>query len=419
MNLQNSQMQSLAASLKEARADLDSLYIKLGSKILQGEETKTANGELDETISLADWKKLMQEREAAAASVITIEDSLNRFHALKKTEKHLSRSLADAKKKMRSAGLRFIAAFWDEYDPEQFPSFEPVYNACKLERQACLDLEERQRSVRDGVEAGKPLSKMMAQFRSAGISAQLYYRKTRFEQSAGDALETLAVSSGASNLEEELKAAEIGQHCENFKPFMDAAREFLSVLERIKKCDCEKQSVNAALDVEGALESPSRRLDALRHDIKEKDAAIDNICRARGMDYATLFFDETGKPIEESEDAASNEFSDELLEIARLLSEVEKIERQIEILKTEIKIKNLDKSIAVHNAEIDSINKKIDSMKARVESIEKAIGDIYSEKAGLRSYLEKISAVEDSEYKSATSQDSSKAAEDAEIAGEG
>ncbi len=392
MNSQNTTIQDLTASLKKAKDDLDSLYRKIGSGALRREEAEYRDSPQDAPESFSDWKKLMREREEAASSVFAIKDNLKRAQELGKTEKDIAKSLADAKKKMRSAGARFVSAFWGEYNPDRFPSFAPVYDAAKAEKEACEEIEEKQRSLSGGVEEGKRLSKMMAQFKGAGLSAQLYYRKNRFEQNAADAMEALAADGGAGRLAEELRSADSAQLLETFEPFSEAANTFLSVSNRMKSSDSERQAVNGVLEAHGASENPSKRLDDLRAAIKEKDAAIDNICRARGKDYAALFFDAEGKPLSGAKDAASNEFGAELLEIAELVAQSAKIEQRIEVLNTKAKIKQLDKTIAGYNAEIDSLKKRIETMTGRIESLEKTIGDISSEKAGLQSYLEKISA---------------------------
>ena len=386
MDSQNTTMQELAASLKKTKDDIDSLYKKLGTAVLRSEAAK---GE-EAPQAAADWKRLMQEREEAASSVLAIKDNLKRAQDIGKTGKELAKSLADAKKRARGAGARFASSFWDEYSADRFPSFAPVYEAARAEKEACEELEERQRSVGDGIEEGRTLSKMMAHFRGAGLSAQLYYKKSRFEQAAGAAMEALATDGGAFRLAEELRAAEGLQIPESFAPFSEAASEISSILLHIKSADAERQAVSEALRGQGAAENPSKRLDVLRATIKEKDAAIDNICRARGVDYAGTFFDDKGAPLPGAGDAGADEFGQQLLEFSRLAARRADIEKRIDVLQTEAKIRQLDKAIAGHGAEIDSLNKKIDSMKARVESLEKTIGDISSEKAGLQSYLEKI-----------------------------
>ena len=411
MDTKNTTMQGLSASLKKTKDDIEVLYKKLGSAVLRSDSARFASSPQDAPQPVSDWKRLMQEREEAAAAVLAIKDNLKRSQDVGKTEKELAKSLADAKKKARVAGARFAADFWDVYSSDRFPSFAPVYEAAQAERQACEELEERQRAVGEGAEQGKALSKLKAQFRGAGLSAQLYYKRSRFEQAAGAAMEALAVDGGADRLAEELRAAE--QSPESFAPFSDAAGEVLSIAQRVANAASERQSVAESLNALGAAENPSKRLDALRATIKEKDAAIDNISRAHGFDYAALFFDENGEPLADAGDAGSDEFGQQLLEIPRLIKERADIERRIDVLQTETKIRQLDKTIAGHSAEIDSLNKKIDSMKARVESLEKTIGDISSQKAGLQTYLEKINAAGAAE---ASAQGGGQAAEDAEIA---
>ena len=390
-------MQDLTAALKSAGSDIDSLYSKIGAGLLRREEEDYKDSPQDAPAGLADWKKLMREREEAASSVLAIKDSLKRAQELGKAEKDIAKSLAEAKKKMRAAALAFARAFWDEYSPERFPSFAPVYEAASAEKQACQEIEARQRSVSDGIEEGKRLSKMMAHFRGAGLSAQLYYRKTRFEQAVAAAMESLAADGGAARLGEELRAADSGRLSESFAPFNEAAGVFLSVSRRMKSSSDEKQAVNETLEMHGAAENPSKRLDALRAAIKEKDAAIDNICRAKGKDHVALFFDDKGAPFPGAGNAASDEFKQQLLEFSRLAAWRSRLERRIDILQTEAKIRQLDKTMAGHSSEIDSLKKRIESMAARVESLEKAIGDISSEKAGLQSYIEKIKAEEGDE----------------------
>ena len=416
MDSQNATMQELTASLKKTKDDIDALYKKLGSAVLRGEAAKSASSPQDAPQAVSDWQRLMQEREEAASSVLAIKDNLKRAQDLGKAEKELAKSLADAKKKARAAGARFASDFWDDYSADRFPSFAPVYEAALAEREACEELEERQRSVSDGVEEGRALSKMMAHFRGAGLSAQLYYKRSRFEQAAGAAMENLAVEGGAARLDEELRAAEGLQIPESLVPFTEAAGDILSLLQRMKVSADQKQSVNDALKANGAGENPSKRLDALRDAIKEKDAAIDNICRARGVEYAALFFDEKGAPLPDGKPANEDEFAQLLVDVPRLEARRADLERRIDVLQTQAKIRQLDKTMAGHGAEIDSLNKKIGGMKARVESLEKAIADISAEKAGLQSYLEKIS--EGGEAESSPHGTAGQAAEDAEIIAE-
>ena len=184
MDSQNTKMQDLNASLKKTKEEIGSLYKKLGAAVLRGEAAKLDTA-AEAPQDVSDWQRLMQEREEAASAVLAIKDNLKRAQDISRTEKELAKLLADAKRKARGAGAHFASSFWNEYSAERFPSFAPVYDAAKAEREACEELEERQRSVGDGIEEGKRLSRMMAQFRGAGLSAQLYYRKTRFEQAAG------------------------------------------------------------------------------------------------------------------------------------------------------------------------------------------------------------------------------------------
>ena len=60
--------------------------------------------------------------------------------------------------------------------------------------------------------------------------------------------------------------------------------------------------------------------------------------------------------------------------------------------QTELKIAALEKTIARYGEEIDGLRRKTESLQEQIAKRESAIGDAASEKAGLETYLEKITA---------------------------
>lgn len=391
MDIQNTTIHNLSFSLNQKKEDLDSLYKKLGARIFQDEEAAYAASGADVPEGFSEWKAAMKEREAAASTVFEIKDKLKRLQDLAKVSKDLEKSLSEEKKKLRAAGVRAASALWAGQSLEKFPAFDPVVAATKAEKAECEKLEEKQRSITNGVEAGKTLGRMMAQFRGAGVSAQLYYRRNKFEQAAADAMEALVAAGGAEKLADEVAAAGSSELSEAFAPFMEAVKSVSSLSERVKKTDDEKASAENNLAAFGAAEKASRRLEELHAAIKEKDAVLDNMCSARARDYCAPFFDKTGGPSPGSRDMASDPYSALLFGISAALSEVAELERKIEVVQTEIQVSALDKSIKKYNDEIDDSRRKIEELNARIEKLEKNIGDASVEKAGLETYLGTLS----------------------------
>lgn len=392
MDLSNTTLQNLILSRKKAQEDAENLYRNLGSRIFQAEDAKYKDASSDLPESYAGWKTLMRGREEAASLVFSIKDNLKRVQELGKADKDLSKSLAEAKKKLRAAGVHCAVVLWPQYTPERFPSFAPVFAAAEEEKKECGKLEERQRAVNEGLEAGKPLGRMMAQFRGAGIAAQLYYRRSRFEQCAGEAMEALVSAGAVGKLGQEIAASGTEELAQAFTPFSEAAQTVQSFAGRLEKSEAERRSVSDALEAGGAGENPARRLDELRAQIKEKDAALDNLCRARGMDHCALFFDAAGNPLPGAPDMESDAHGTLLAGAASLLAEIHSLDHKIDVTQTELKIAALEKTIARYGEEIDDLRRKTESLQEQIAKRESAIGDAASEKAGLETYLEKITA---------------------------
>lgn len=391
MDIQNTTIHNLSISLKQKKEELDSLYKKLGERIFQDEDANYKDSYDGASESYSEWKKLMKERETAASAVFEIKDGVKRLQELGKVEKDMEKSLSDGKKKLRAAGIRAATALWKEYSPEAFPSFTPVFTAAKAEKLECEKLEEKQRSINEGKEAGKTLGRMMAQFRGAGVSAQLYYRRNRFEQCVADAVEALVTSGGADKLIDEVSAFSSETLTEAFGPFEEAVKNVSSLIERLKKAGTEREAAQANLASFNAAENSSKRLEELRNLVKEKDTALDNICRAQGQDHYSLFFDDYGQPVPEAPDMEADRYSVHLSGIAAGCAGIRDLERKIDVLQTEQKISALDKNIKRYNDEIEASRQKIANLNSQIEKMEKNIGDASAEKAGLETYLETIS----------------------------
>lgn len=394
MDIQNTTIHNLSISLKEKREELDSLYSKLGARIFQDEDASFKDSPDGAPESYSEWKNLMKERETAASAVFEIKDGLKRLQDFGKVEKDLEKSLSEEKKKLRSSGVRAAASLWKEYTPERFPAFTPVFTAAKAEKLECEKLEEKQNSINEGKEAGKPLGRMMAHFRGAGVSAQLYYRRSRFEQSLADSVEALVTAGGAEDLVGEVASYSSPVLDEVFAPFEASIKAVSSLTERMKKVSAEKKSVEENLASLGVGENSSKRLDELRVLVKDRDTAVDNMCRARGFDYCSVFFDAGGNPMPEARDMESDRYNVHLSGIKAALADIADLERKIDVLQTEMKISSLDKNIKKYNDEIEAAKNKIENLTAQIEHLEKSISDASAEKAGLETYLGTISGRE-------------------------
>jgi hypothetical protein len=381
MDLQRKTIQGLARSLDEKRAELASFYGQFGSRLLGDSADAACLAPPVPLERVESWKALMSTRERDTQSILEIKSALGRAQELNQFRKELDRNLGEETAQYREelAGLgRSIYARYDEYAENASGEFGDAFERATTEGNALARLEEKQERLRFELEESGFFGQMLVQFRMAGLASNVRQHKARLASILSTGAERLIAKGFIARTHE--SGALDDESAGRYRAIkeIDLRREELR--KRAESLESDQASIHSSLELHGAAENPSRRMEELRHKIRETDKRIDGIVALAAREYCDKFVSEEGLSTLGG-GADGNSFSDmgayswQLEEASRLRSEIAVLRRKIEILETGIRIETLERNIIAWKRSRDEAVRKIDALNDQIAKFDRNVAE--------------------------------------------
>ncbi len=393
MDLSRKTIQNLTQCLDEKREELTVFYRQFGEKLYNDStDPAIATGALSAE-RITSWRSQMAERITETKSLLDIKDALTRQQELVHFKKELSVNLQEENALYRNLLEELGRAFYSQYTERDAAIFGDTYEKASVEGNILIQLEGKQDTLQHQLAESGFFGKLFAQFKMAGLASNLRQQKSRVMRILADGASSM-VTSGA--LEQQISDGSLDS---DFTKVYFDIKDAIIRLEELKKrgntLETDFAAIATILENGNASANPLRRMDELRHHIKETDKRIDSLTILSSREYSDKFLDENGVSLL-GNTGDGHTFSDmgsyahQLEQIALLRSDISVICRKIEVLETSFKIESLTKQISQYERSITDYERKILHYQEMSESLRKNIRESTDEKLRLHSYKETI-----------------------------
>lgn len=390
MEYQKKTIQELAVSLDTRREDLIQAYRQFGSRLLnESLNPAGASGEVSQEKSDT-WRSLMVTRERDTQAVLSIKNSVERQHELKKLFREIEKARTEELLRGKEAYVALGHAFFNFYDNRNDEIFRQVFAQAENEELILRQLEEEQQRLRKEYEQANFFSKMVVHLKLSGMSGSVRQNREKVDKLLHDGVKSLLLdpvitqkmADGAfdSSIQNQYEACKESDRC------------VMDLNDREEALKAEAETIHANLEVLGAAVHYQKRLDSLQSSIRETDKRLDSLAILVGREYADRFFEDNGNAVDTGPDTGVTfqSYASQLTTIRDLRKEITVIRRSIEILETSVQIDSLNKNISGWENSCEDYKKRIERYTEMIETMRRNIAEATKEREILVEHREKL-----------------------------